>query len=66
MPEAKCIEDACAWWIVGEKRPGGCCIPRIAHYLAALVKEAGLLTAAVTRTGEQVEDAAVSVRDRRR
>ena len=33
-----CVEDKCAWWIQGKDRAGGCSIPRISHYLAALLE----------------------------
>jgi hypothetical protein len=38
--DGECLGEACAWWIKGESRPGGCCIPRLAHYTAALTTSA--------------------------
>ncbi len=37
MGRADCLEAECAWWIKGESRPGGCCVPRLTHYAAALL-----------------------------
>ena len=40
-PSRWCVHESCAWWIKGEERPGGCCIPRLAHYFAGLLKNEG-------------------------
>lgn len=40
-----CMASQCAWWIKGEDRPGGCCIPRLAHYAAAFLKLEAKMTA---------------------
>jgi hypothetical protein len=55
-----CFEDACQWWIKGENRPGGCCIPRLAHYFAGLLKDtsrvADNVKSLIDRVGSLQED----------
>jgi len=59
-----CMEGKCAFWIKGEESPGGCCIPRVAHYLAgglgeakALPRELALVTAAIDDAAGVIENA---------
>lgn len=51
-----CVKENCAWWIQGEKRAGSCTIPRLAHYLAGLLKTQ-------TKIPESLDSLTCAVRD---
>jgi len=60
-----CHKEFCAWWIKGENKPGGCCIPRLTHYLAALLKDTSRLADATSEI-PKVLDALDSLFENRR
>ncbi len=61
--DRKCVEAACAWWIAGEKSPGSCAIPRLAHYAAGQLKTERELANSIIETGKTIAAALQEVAD---